>query len=131
LAAPKPVVDFPSDLFPNDVFEPASLFADVLAAGGPTADVLQGRRVTVRYADKALNNGNTLYFPDGKTTATKAFKTMVKITVLFDEDGLEQKHNLILKAANADVVYGIGIYRFTLARNLQLGQKFAELLAKQ
>jgi hypothetical protein len=117
---------------PRPALKPSlSLIADVLAADGPKADVLQGRRVTVRCADKALNNGNSMYFADGKITATKAFKKMVKITVLFDEDGLEQKHNLVLKATSADVIYGIGIYRFSLARNLQLGQKFAELLAKQ
>ena len=90
--------------------------------------LLKGRRVTVRYTDAKLNNGNTRYYADGVVTATKKLVTMVKLKIKFDEDSYEQEHNYSLKSTNTEMVYGIGIYRVGLDRGLQLGQNFAALL---
>jgi hypothetical protein len=40
-----------------------------------------------------------------------------------------QEHNYNLACANTDVVYGIGLYRISLDRTLQLGQSFKQLLS--
>jgi hypothetical protein len=122
------VVEFrsPSE-FPDDVFDSALGLSEIISNGYSTK-LLQGRRVTVRYTDAKLNNGNTRYYADGVVTATKKLVTMVKLKIKFDEYSYEQEHNYTLKSANTDIVYGIGIYRVGLARGLQLRQNFAALL---
>ena len=113
--------------FPDDVFDSTQGLMEILDNGYDTS-LLKGRRVTVRYTDAKLDSGNRLYYADGVIVVAKRLKTMVKIKVVFDEDRLEQEHNYTLKSANNDMVYGIGIYRIGLARELQLGQNFAALL---
>ena len=122
------MVEFRSPIeFPDDVFD-SSLGLNEIINNGYSTELLKGRRVTVRYTDAKLNSGNTRYYADGVVTATNKLKTMVKLKIKFDEDSYEQEHNYNLKSANNDMVYGIGIYRVGLARNLQLGQNFAALL---
>jgi hypothetical protein len=122
------VVEFRSpSQFPSDVFDSAQGLHEILE-NGYCPELLKGRRVTVRYTDAKLSSGNRLYYADGVIVVAKRLKTMVKIKVVFDEDKLEQEHNYTLRCANNDVVYGIGIYRVGLARELQLGQNFAALL---
>ena len=122
------VVEFRSPIeFPDDVFD-SSLGLNEIINNGYSTELLKGRRVTVRYTDAKLNNGNTRYYADGVVTATKKLVTMVKLKIKFDEDSYEQEHNYNLKSANNDMVYGIGIYRLGLARGLQVGQNFAALL---
>ena len=122
------VVEFrsPSE-FPDDVFDSALGLSEILS-NGYSPKLLKGRRVTVRYTDAKLNNGNTRYYADRVVTATKKLVTMVKLKIKFDEDSYEQEHNYTLKSANYDMVYSIGIYRIGLACELQLGQNFAALL---
>ena len=113
--------------FPDDVFDSTQGLMEILDNGYDTS-LLKGRRVTVRYTDAKLESGNRRYYADGVVTDAKRLKTMVKLKIKFDEDGYEQEHNYTLRCANNDVVYGIGIYRIGLARELQLGQNFAALL---
>ena len=53
------VVGFRSPIeFPDDVFDSALGLSEIISNGYSTK-LLQGRRVTVRYTDAKLNNGNT------------------------------------------------------------------------
>jgi hypothetical protein len=122
-----------------------------LRDGAQDMSTLKDRQVAVRYSDSKLNNGKTFYFADGvitkieglkkKTPALKArcyyliFESLLtlcptpQLHITFHEDNEKTWHHYNLANSNADCLYGIGIYRHALARSLQCGQSFKELLA--
>ena len=54
-----------------------------------------------------------------------------QVHITFHEDNEKTWHHYSLANSNVDCLYGIGIYRHGLARSLQCGQSFEELLAAQ